>query len=146
MSEKLHTPEPWGVDFNNTYKGKPHYMVGVPGERLCVALTGIVGAGDDEESKANARRIVACVNALEGVATDRLETANISGSGFWGKCIHDADVKYSELAIQNKELTAQRDELLAALTHAATDYIDQNGSVPSWWTEKIRQMVKDGKK
>ena len=40
-------------------------------------------------------------------------------------------------------LTAQRDELLAALTHAATDYIDQNGSVPSWWTDKIRQMVKD---
>lgn len=40
-------------------------------------------------------------------------------------------------------LTAQRDELLAALTHAATDYIDQNGMVPSWWTDKIRQMVKD---
>lgn len=38
---------------------------------------------------------------------------------------------------------AQRDELLAALTHAATDYIDQNGSVPSWWTDKIRQMVKE---
>ena len=62
-----------------------------------------------------ARRIVACVNALEGVATDRLEAANTAGSGFWGKCIHDADVKYSELAIKNKELTAQRDELLAAL-------------------------------
>lgn len=40
------------------------------------------------------------------------------------------------------ELTKQRDELLAALTHAATDYIDQNGSVPSWWTDKIRQLVK----
>ena len=46
-------------------------------------------------------------------------------------------------ADQLEELTAHRDELLAALTHAATDYIDQNGSVPSWWTDNIRQMVKE---
>jgi hypothetical protein len=136
MMEKLHTPEPWGIS--------PDVSTHIwnEGGDTQIAACNL----DNANSIANARRIVACVNALEGVATDRLETANISGSGFWGKCIHDADVKYSELAIQNKELTAQRDELLAALTHAATDYIDQNGSVPSWWTEKIRQMVKDGKK
>lgn len=105
MSEKLHTQEPWGIspDVDTHIWNK--------GGDIQIAACNL----DNVNSIANARRIVACVNALEGVATDRLETANTSGSGFWGKCIHDADVKYSELAIQNKALTAQRDELLAAL-------------------------------
>jgi hypothetical protein len=41
----------------------------------------------------------------------------------------------------NKEIT-ERDELFAALTHAATDFLDQNGCKPTWWTPRISEMTK----
>lgn len=107
MGHMKHTPEPWGVDFNNTYKGKPHYMVGVPGERICVALTGTVGAGDDEESKANARRIVACVNACRDIDMTVLEMPNYSVKA-------ELDTLDAQIAGRLKA-ESQRDELLAAL-------------------------------
>ena len=36
---------------------------------------------------------------------------------------------------------AERDEMLAALTRAAKDFINQNGTKPEWWTENIRNLV-----
>jgi hypothetical protein len=86
------------------------------------------------------RRIVACVNFCNGIETEKLEKeVEMPGIGLFGKIA-------ARLTIENKQLTAQRDELLAALTHAVTDYIDQNGMKPSWWTEKIVAMVKEGGK
>lgn len=73
MGEMKHTAEPWIVDLNNTYQGKPHYMVGVEGTTTRIALTGEIGSGDDDESIANARRIVACVNACRGISNEILE-------------------------------------------------------------------------
>ncbi len=52
--------------------------------------------------KANARRIVACVNACEGIPTDHLE-----------KCT--ATCAVDRILIERDALKVQRDELLAAL-------------------------------
>ena len=83
MSEQLHTPEPWELFGYAIHKG---------GECLAY-LNGC--------SLANARRIVACVNALEGIPTAILEMA---GTGLM-----------SEAAVEVGKLTAQRDSLLSAL-------------------------------
>lgn len=98
-----HTAEPWCFDKNNSVNGVSHYMVGVEGTIKAVALTGKVGAGDDEESISNARRIVACVNACAGMTTeslDKLSAVVVSGEPI------------NEMFCQ---IEKQRDELLAAL-------------------------------
>jgi hypothetical protein len=66
--------------------------------------------GDDgmasEEGKANARRIVACVNALQGVPTEELERHHLG---------HAGEVQF------RIEMTKQRDELFAALEGLLSD-------------------------
>jgi hypothetical protein len=86
------------------------------------------------EAEENARRIVACVNALEGIDTDRLEIAVSCGSGFWGRAIKEADIALLTMK-------TQRDKLLSAVTKAAKDFINQNGIKPEWWTAEIVDMV-----
>jgi hypothetical protein len=55
---------------------------------------------EDEEIKANARRLVACWNACDGVSTESLETGELN---------------VFDLTDRNVELANERDELLAAL-------------------------------
>lgn len=80
MSETKYTEGRLVADFENTYKdnGERHYMVGVPDTDIIVALTGKVGAGDDEESKANAERIAACWNACAGIPDEVLAAPEYS--------------------------------------------------------------------
>jgi hypothetical protein len=59
---------------------------------------------NDEEVAANARRIVACVNACAGIATDALELGRMSPDAF---VTQESRADISE---------QQRDDLLAALT------------------------------
>lgn len=61
-----------------------------------------------EERKANARRIVACVNACAGIATRELETKPLFSDGY---------------IVIFEEVTKQRDELLAELK-SAIEHID----------------------
>ena len=85
-----HTPEPWN--------GK-EIRISIPEmERLNVS---VAFTGRGIESDANARRIVACVNALAGVPTEWLEKFSVDGS--------------ENVAQENARLTKQRDELLEAL-------------------------------
>ena len=62
-----------------------------------------------EEAKANARRIVACVNACAGISTEQLE----AGEQPW-----QSAARHKELRLAAKTAEAQRDELLAALVCA----------------------------
>lgn len=48
------------------------------GTKLVVAITGSIGAGDDVESIANARRLAACWNAFDGVDTDKIEGKSVA--------------------------------------------------------------------
>jgi len=69
MSE--HTPEPW---FAEEYFDKNHdrFLFDIRAENE--EIVGSEGLWTSESSdRANARRIVACVNACKGISTDRLE-------------------------------------------------------------------------
>lgn len=76
-SSTSHTPTPWhthGPDFHAAYErnGRPqHHWVGT-----CDNEGGIVPL---EEQEANSRRIVACVNACEGLGTEGLERGVVAG-------------------------------------------------------------------
>lgn len=89
MSE--HTKEPWttnGVRIEST------------NEHGWANDGWIVGDCDGPDALANARRIVACVNACKGIDTKFLEEALLAGA---------------EPALYAHTLMQQRDELLAAL-------------------------------
>ena len=66
-----HTPEPWEQDTND------FFAVTADKDGLLVAETEIHDR-TDEECYANARRIVAAVNACEGIATDALQQGVVS--------------------------------------------------------------------
>lgn len=96
-----HTPEPWRV-------GRPFTVVSdtpVPemGGSDAVEYYGghLIGESIIE---ANARRIVACVNACQGLSTDELEQHGL----------------VSAVGYELIELTKQRDELLTALEEIAS--------------------------
>lgn len=103
MSEQLHTSEPWktvnGRNGNdcNVYGNEQENPPGTHSANGHSHSTFIAEC----EIAANARRIVACVNALEGIPTAILEMA---GTGLM-----------SEAAVEVGKLTAQRDSLLSAL-------------------------------
>lgn len=67
-----------------------------------------LGVAAKEVARANARRIAACVNALEGLTTEQIE------DGVFQKVREDRDY----LAAEVDALTKQRDELLEALAVA----------------------------
>lgn len=89
-----HTKEPW--QFNGSaviakIKCSHHHTIAELRHQLFMT---------DREAEANARRIVACVNACAGVPNEELEFDNVQ----FIKALHE-----------RRELRQQRDELLAAL-------------------------------
>ncbi len=92
-----HTKEPWS--FSPAENGLEW---GVEAGKWGVAIC--ADAPGDGTSEANARRIVACVNACAGIPTDDLERCPSGG------LFHLADMA--------NEVVKQRDELLAALEDA----------------------------
>ncbi len=54
----------------------PHFSIGMV--NFSAELTGLYPS-DVEEAEANARRLVACWNACEGIATDELEKITMTG-------------------------------------------------------------------
>lgn len=90
-----HTPTPWATNGTRVESEKEHRWAN-DGWIICDCM------GSDAE--ANVRRIVACVNACEGVSTERLE--NNYGQGY---SAHD----------EVKDLRQQRDNLKASLNAIA---------------------------
>ena len=115
MSAK-HTPTPWVVLPEECDKPYIRVRGTVLGARFKVAnvLTPVyegVHQREAEETRANARRIAACVNACEGIGTERLEDLGRPLMQHLIGCDERAARQVKEAAA----LTAQRDELLAAL-------------------------------
>jgi hypothetical protein len=110
-----HTPEPWTFGEDND------------GWYVCGCYV-----GNDEQhgcalSEANARRIVACVNACAGIPTEQLEIEPYIGS-----------VSYK----MRMQAEKQRDELLSALEELANGYAGNGwdvGLVPR--IEKARAAI-----
>lgn len=99
-----HTPEPWTSEGDAVYQGRH----------------GGFGLRNGPNPEADARRIVACVNACEGLSTALLENT---------VKILDMTLK-DRLSIHQKEqeiLTAQRDELLTAIKHLRFSFIVSTG-------------------
>lgn len=97
---KQHTPEPWARGTHSADNGEPLDMI--------FGCDGRVVVGDDVITTANARRIVACVNACAGWETGQLEA------------MEQGSLKESLFRVtqQRDALQAQVDELLAALVNA----------------------------
>lgn len=96
MSKSKHTSEPWKYDDTDIIDAAPNM----------IATTDISHSDlSVGECKANARRIVACINACAGVPIDVLESG--------------AYVSPKILQFQVSVLKKQRDELLAALNEIA---------------------------
>ena len=105
MSESKHTPEPWEFGYGQTREFGMCLGIGL-NSAPDWHVVAVVSPADsvNHADEANARRIVACVNACAGCATEVLETAPV---GFFNSTY--GHPKYLE------EITNQRDELLAAL-------------------------------
>lgn len=90
-----HTPEPWAHRNGRIYQA----------DRDVLTIANIARASDGDYSEANARRIVACVNACAGVPTELLE----------------------EYPAPFSEMRAQRDQLLAALERMVAIHDEPSG-------------------
>lgn len=96
-----HTPEPWGIKENTPT---------IRDSRGIAILRCESGAIITENDKANASRIVACVNACAGLPDDALD-------GGWSAVGLSAYAKRLEADLA--AVTAQRDELLQAMRQIA---------------------------
>lgn len=111
MSENKHTPEPWRVELVNHALGDTGDYEGVVEIRAGDAKRPMIEIwSDSDEAEANARRIVACVNALEGLNDYAL-------SGGWS---------FRGIEAYAKGLERQRDELLDIMDAAART-LDRDG-------------------
>lgn len=99
-----HTPEPWSAIDNNSY-WEIQSDDGQIGD-ACASNFMVGGKGE-----VNARRIVACVNACRGLSTKELEE-----NGLVSAVGHEL----LNLDAQLAAVTAQRDELLAAMKIVTT--------------------------
>lgn len=119
--EQKHTPEPWRVSGNGTMR----FIDASVGNGMAqeVATCMRVEHGDME---ANARRIVACVNACEGIPTDYLESKDDDATKI-------AKRGYAEILT----LRQQRDILLEALECLFDSYkrLTDSGDAGNWWVE-----------
>lgn len=118
---------------SNKHEREPWVLGGCSG-RMVTTPSGYVGDGyiADVDTKDNARRIVACVNACRGLPTDELEQKGLVAA----------------VGTQLLELEQQRDGLLVALEELASDVealmkesggvygLHQNGE-PAPWAELV---------
>lgn len=108
MSENKHTPEPWSIDPDD--RPNMHWnnhIVSDENPNIAICFMAHDGTEQNECGEANARRIVACVNACAGVDTEFLEVAPI---GIFAS-------KYGSPGYID-QLEKQRDELLSDLAEA----------------------------
>lgn len=105
MSESKHTPEPWEFGYGQTREFGMCLGIGL-NNAPDWHVVAVVSPADsvNHADEANARRIVACVNACAGVDTECLEVAPI---GIFAS-------KYGSPGYID-QLEKQRDELLAVL-------------------------------
>ena len=112
-----YTHEPWSVAEESFDNDGIHESVirGLDG-RAAIAVTLEFGANNPGMREANARRIVACVNACEGMGTESLES--IAGR-IAAKSVLQMHANYVVNKAKVAAMEQQRDKLLAALTEIA---------------------------
>lgn len=127
-----HTPEPW-----EAYEGEEGYGI----TSVCGGYYG------DIENEADARRIVACVNACAGIDTDVLEHAsNFGAAGIQtiASVRKQRDELFSKLDKMEGRATraeVQRDELLAALKLMVEAFDRSNDRLKNLETYRCAALV-----
>lgn len=111
-----HTAGPWFAQYDDN----GFYEIASEVVSLRLAFT----YGEGETDEANARRIVACVNACEGVPTARLEAGA------------------ADVLAYSMEIKKQRDELLATIIAAAS--LAHHGSAAKALLDDAIAKVKGG--
>ena len=111
-----HTPTPWKVSATGG-------LIVNPIETICRGFR--PGTDEFPNWKENARRIVACVNACEGLKTEELEKMP---GGLWKDVFVDSldkDVLIDELKTQNARL-------LEALNRILAFNLESDGATEDW--------------
>lgn len=129
--ENKHTPEPWTL--NGKSIKRDYRQIGLTadaGETIASVMGGNTSGPhfvqSDDECEANARRIVACVNACAGISTENLEE----------------NLPVKELARRYNETLKQRDELLYALERIAAGPGDNRLLTAIQWAKDAIEKVK----
>ena len=81
MSENKHTPEPWAIypdDRPNMHWN--NHIVSEANTNIAISFMAHDGTELNERGEANARRLVACVNACAGLETEMLEALVMDGT------------------------------------------------------------------
>src|SRR5574343_687420 len=125
MSEQNHTPEPWSYQASIPEDGFECFFINGKSKRISD-----FDGPQDEEQFANVRRIIYCVNALEGLSDHAL----IGGWTFRG------------IEAFAKGLEKQRDELLALLVELSEalpsdKYMEKQGQTPGPLLQRIRSAI-----
>lgn len=71
-----HSPHPWRYGEFFVFGSLHHAVFAADCNNIAMAITGIVGSAEDEESKENARRIVAAVNSVDGLIASLEQAIN----------------------------------------------------------------------
>lgn len=117
-----HAPGPWARDYFRQ-------VAGVNGQVVCLDDF-TLGSRSTEETAANTRRVIACVNACEGFSVEELEGANL---------FTDSIESLHEILATRR----QRDELLAALEGLLEDAEAIASVIPAYGkSEKITRARK----
>ena len=128
MTQK-HTPEPWRLYRNNQSVGD------AVGNAVCDVWPRCDDQLASEEGKANARRIVACVNAMSGIADDN--SLFFQGNSV-RSVISNRKLKELDIESQRNQLQAEVDELLDLLQSLENDA----AQIPQFMWTKIQRVVK----
>lgn len=129
-----HTPTPWKVS------EKDWYVIS-----NCGHICEMMGPFGYEVNKANARRIVACVNACEGIETEALETMPSGKIARLKKERDEVIIDKMALMMERDNLKVKNARLLEALKWTVENLQEASGLTDSEggdYTEVYHQVIK----
>ena len=131
-----HTPEPWKV-FKSADGTK---LLGVGSAETAMGITDYKGGiwANEDEGIANARRIVACVNACAGIGTDILEKVDDNGG-----ILRAADTVASEIT-KRLQAEARADAAEALLDESRGHIAELLGLVRNAQERLCEYLTPDG--
>jgi hypothetical protein len=107
MSETQHTPGPWRAGSQHPVLGDVQVTGIFTDEEFGDLIASCDTSPCNPQAEANARRIVACVNACDELPTDMLEQV--------GKLVTGSMLRYADLRQQRDELLAGLEMVMPAL-------------------------------
>lgn len=113
MSENKHEPEPWVIDKDN----RPgmawnNHIVSAADPNQAICFMTHDNTPDNEKGEANARRIVACVNACAGIPNDMVAHVVAFGRQGHDKTVLELDDAKNQLRLKDEKIDHITDALI----------------------------------